>query len=67
MDVFNWLSFAERPLYLKELLDGLAYTVTPYELLPDTKLNEKALECAKPFIEVMPSGLITFVHSTVKM
>lgn len=64
--IFMWVAFAERPLHVRELLDGLAYSVTPFELTSATKLHKTALERGKPFIEITPAGLVTFVHSTVK-
>lgn len=60
--------FSERPLHASELLDALTYSAEPFELTDETKHAKNALDCARPFIEIplLPTGIVSFAHATVK-
>lgn len=61
-----WITLAERPLRLPELLAGLALGASPYVLNDKTKQPESVLDLIKPLIDISSSGIVSFVHFTVK-
>lgn len=66
--LFALIAFAQRPLTLRELLDGLALSTEPYAVNERTKrTSERELDPCKPLVELNPvSSTVTFVHFTVK-
>ncbi|PIA89572.1 Vegetative incompatibility protein HET-E-1 [Cercospora beticola] len=64
--IFGWIAFAEQPLTIQEVLNGVVYSTEPYSLDEYTALTQAVLDLAKPLVEITPHGTISFVHFTVK-
>lgn len=64
--LLSWIIFAERPLKLHELLDGIAFCTSPNILDNTTKLTKRVLDLCKPIVEITREGVVSLVHFSAK-
>ena len=64
--ILHCLCVCKRPLQQYELLDAASFADPDSVINAEYRLWDNTIDLCKPLVEIAPSGVVKFVHFTVK-